>query len=113
MGDGEIISMEPQKTRKKQRNPLKIDDKDYLNSQINNKELLLETYEKMYLILSDIQLRSRKAKESIKKTKEEHNELIDEIKIVREKELKAKANNKPIDELKPMTSIDEINEEEE
>ncbi|ORX46438.1 ankyrin, partial [Piromyces finnis] len=107
MSDGEIISIEPlssSKTNKKQRqrNRLKIDDKDYQNVQLNNKELLLEMYEKLYLILFDIQQRSKKAKESIQKIKEEHANLIKEIKTIREKELKSKANSKSM-----LSSLDE------
>eukprot|EP00833_Pecoramyces_ruminatium_P005412 jgi/Orpsp1_1/1179444/evm.model.c7180000069388.1 len=90
INEGEIIAVDPEKSKKQQRNKLIINDKDYQNSAINNKELLLETYEKLYLILADIQHRSKKAKESIEQIKEEHNTLIEEIKIVRDKELKIK-----------------------
>ena len=112
MKENIIIPVDPPKKSKdpqakKQRKQLVIEDQDYQNASINNKAVLLETYEKLYLILVDIHLRSKKAKESIEKIKEEHTNLIEEIKMIREKEVecKSRSGSRPA-----MTSIDEINE---
>jgi len=110
INEGKIVTVDPEKYKKFHRNRLDIDEKDYQNTAINNKELLLETYEKLYLILADIHSRSKKAKEDIEKIKEEHNTLIEEIKIVREKELRKKETSGSL-KLLHSVSINENNDE--
>jgi len=111
-GDGTPVVQKKARDEGKGKNPtrkdLVIEEEAYQNAQLNNKEVLLETYEKLFLILEDIQLRSTKAKITIDRIKEEHNNLIEEIKMIRDKENESKSRN---GSRLVMSSINEINED--